>query len=121
MVLSSADLVAALVAGRLLKVFEARTLLFCYSLLSAFAGFGMLLLMDVEHPNWTVPILVALARIGVASTFVSLYMVHPMFFPTLFAVTSMGIANFVCRIAVIVAPFIAEMYFPTPIIVFTTL
>jgi len=66
-------------------------------------------------------VLVGLARLGVASTFASLYMAHPQFFPTLFAVTSMGISNLVCRIAVIFAPYMAEVSFPTPIIVFTVL
>ena len=121
MVLSSTDLVAALAAGTLLKMFEARKLLFIYATVSAVAGFGMLFLVDQENPTFIVPVLVAMARIGVASGFASLYMCHPLFFPTLFACTSMGISNFVCRIAVILAPMVAEMTFPTPIIVFTAL
>ena len=42
-------------------------------------------------------------------------------FPTLFVVTSMGISNFVSRGFVILAPLVAEIAFPTPIIIFTAL
>ena len=48
-------------------------------------------------------------------------MTHPSYFPTLFAVTSMGIANIVTRIIVTMAPMAAELDFPTPVIIFTLL
>ena len=42
-------------------------------------------------------------------------------FPTLFSVTSMGIASFFSRGIVIFAPMVAEVPFPIPMIVFTSL
>ena len=42
-------------------------------------------------------------------------------FPTLFAVTSMGISNIFSRSLVILAPMVAEVKYPTPIILYTVL
>ena len=81
----------------------------------------MIFLVDKENPNWSVPMLVGMARFGISCSFVSIYMTHPRYFPTLFAVTSMGIANIVTRVIVIFAPLAAELDFPTPIIIFTLL
>ena len=39
-------------------------------------------------------------------------------FPTLFGVTSIGIANFASRSVVIIAPLVAEIAFPVPMYIF---
>ena len=73
------------------------------------------------NPGWYVPVLVGLGRFGVVATFTSVYLTHPGFFPTLFAVTSMGISNLAARIFVIMAPLIAEVAYPAPVVVITIL
>ena len=84
------------------------------------ASCGMLYL-DQENPNWKLPVLIGLARAGVTASFALVYLTHQKYFPTCFSVTSMGIANFLCRIAVVFAPLVAEISFPTPTLYFATL
>jgi len=81
----------------------------------------MVLFVDVDNSGVEMPILTACAHMGVSATFTTLYMTHPDFFPTLFSVTSMGIANFACRSFVIPAPLIAEIAYPSPMILFVCL
>ena len=64
---------------------------------------------------------VIVARCGIAANYNLLYIQHLKMFPTLFLVTSLGIANFVCRIGVSIAPMVAEMKDPIPMILFTVL
>mmetsp|Transcript_11709 Transcript_11709/g.15902 ORF Transcript_11709/g.15902 Transcript_11709/m.15902 type:complete len:158 (+) Transcript_11709:1189-1662(+) len=121
LVMTSTDVVAAVAAGQFVKLVSPKKLFFSYALLSALAGICLTLLVDKENPNWSIPVLVGLARLGVSCSFVTIYMTHPGYFPTLFAVTSMGIANLACRLVVIFAPMVAELDFPTPIIIFSLL
>ena len=65
--------------------------------------------------------LVIFARFGIAANYNLVYIQHVKMFPTLFLVTSLGIANFVCRIAVAIAPMVAEIKDPIPMILFTVL
>ena len=119
MVMFTADIVAAAFAGTFVSYIEPRKLFFTYTLMSAMAGICMIFLIDKENPNWTVPVIVGFARLGVNCSFVTLYMTHSRYFPTLFAVTSMGIANIITRFFVVFAPLAAELDFPTPMIIFT--
>ena len=121
LVMTSTDILGSLVAGILLAYYSPKKLFCSYYLLGGLAGLCMVFLVDKENPNWTVPMLVGLARIGVSCSFVTIYMTHPSYFPTLFAVTSMGIANIVTRVIVIFAPLAAELDYPTPMIIFTLL
>ena len=52
---------------------------------------------------------------------ISLYMINPGYFPTLFAVTSLSIASFMSRVGAIFAPFAAEFPIKTSIIIFMML
>ena len=65
--------------------------------------------------------MVATARFGVMANFTIVHITHPMFFPTLFAVTSLGICNFAARFLVIFAPLIAEVAYPFPLVLITVL
>ena len=121
LVMFCADMVAAVTTGFLLSNFSATRLFFFYFLLSGLAGACMIFTVDKENPNWSVPLLVSFARFGISCSFIQIYMTHPSYFPTLFAVTSMGIANIVTRIIVTLAPMAAELDFPTPVIIFTLL
>ena len=118
----ASDIPAALFAGILIRYgYKPRTLIACYMLFSALAALIMLLFVDIENSGIEMPILTASARIGCSATFVTLYLTHPDLFPTLFAVTSIGIANFACRAFVIPAPLIAEIDYPKPMILFFAL
>ena len=55
------------------------------------------------------------------ANFTIVHITHPMFFPTLFAVTSLGICNFAARFLVIFAPLIAEVAYPFPLVLITVL
>lgn len=118
----SSDIPAALCAGYVVRLgIQPKKLIMSFMLLSAFASLLMVAFVDIENTGAEMPILTALARIGQSATFVILYLTHPDMFPTLFAATSIGIANFVCRTCVIPAPLIAEIDYPRPMILFTVL
>ena len=97
-------------------------MLFLSYLLSAITG---LIIMMFDYKGIEVGaffmVLVLLAKFGLSSAFNTVYVVHPRMFPTLFSVTSMGIANFASRFATIFAPFVAEVNPPTPMASFTFL
>jgi hypothetical protein len=116
------DIPASLFGGYLVrKGFAAKRLYMCYMLTSAMASLSMVLFVEIDNSGIEMPILAALSRMGCCATFMTLYLTHPDMFPTLFAATSIGIANFVCRTCVIPAPLIAEIEFPRPMILFTVL
>ena len=58
---------------------------------------------------------------GAEATLKTLYLTHPDFFPTLFAVTSLGISNIVSRSMLIIAPIVGESEYPSPMILFCSL
>lgn len=81
----------------------------------------MLLFVGESHPSILVPILIAVARFGTMANFTVIHITHPMFFPTLFAVTSLGICNLAARFLVIFAPLTAEVDYPFPLVLITVL
>lgn len=107
--------------GLLLKRYSAKKVFAFSSILQCLAGMMIVCLTSVSDPSYTFLILVACARGGVCSLFIALFTEHPKMFPTLFGVTSIGICNFASRSSVILAPVIAEIKFPVPIIIFTIL
>jgi hypothetical protein len=118
----SSDMLICLIGGYLVRVgFQAKKLMSGYMLLAAVASISMVQFVEIENSGIEMPILVALARMGIAATFMTLYLTHPDMFPTLFAATSIGIANFVCRSCVIASPLIAEIEFPKPMVLFAFL
>ena len=60
-------------------------------------------------------------RMGLTAAFTAVYINHPKMFPTLFAATSIGITNLIARSIMIFAPFVAEISYPTPMIIFSIL
>lgn len=73
------------------------------------------------NSNWLFYVLVSIMRFGDTCCYAGIWIAHPRMFPTLFAVTSMGIASFFSRGCVILAPMVAEIAFPTPMIVFVAM
>lgn len=67
-----------------------------------------------DDSEWTLPILVLVAKFGVSASFNIVYLGNAVLFPTLFSATSMSICNIVARTASIAAPFIAEIDGVTP-------
>ena len=81
----------------------------------------MLAFFGGMYGTWIFSILIAIARFGDTCCYAGIWIAHPRMFPTLFSVTSMGIASFFSRGIVIFAPMVAEVPFPIPMIVFTSL
>ena len=120
-VMFGSDVPFSLLGGLLLRRFSAKKVFALSSILQSVAGIMIVGFTDVNNPSYTFLVLVACARGGVCSLFIALFTEHPRMFPTLFGVTSIGICNFASRSSVIFAPIIAEIAFPTPIIIFTIL
>ena len=101
--------------------FKPRRLIASYTLFSALTALQMVLWVDTENSGFEMPLLTACAHFGAEATLKTLYLTHPDFFPTLFAVTSLGISNFVCRSLLTIAPIIGEIDYPSPMILFCSL
>ena len=117
----ASDIPFCLLAGFLIRQLETRTVFMLFHAIQIVASLTVLAFIDPENPGLDFPILIAFARGGVIAIFVTVWVAHPKMFPTLFAVTSMGISNIFSRSIVILAPMIAEVAFPTPIIIFAIL
>ena len=120
-VMFSTDIPASLFAGYLITVLRAKVVFMTFFALQAVAGLCILLFTNAQDPGVAFPLLIAAARVGVAGAFTAVWAIHPKMFPTLFAVTSIGISNIVSRSIVTLAPMAAELAYPTPIIIFTIL
>ena len=116
------DLPAVILTAILVRSgFRPKRLFFGYMLCSAIASLSMITFVYIEASGIEMPILTGAARFGIKCSFTTLYMTHPSMFPTLFAATSMGIANTISRTLVMPAPVIAEYDYPRPMILFATL
>ena len=121
MVMTASDIPACLLAGYLVTKFSPRRVFIIFFTLQSLAGISILTFISVSNPGWTFPTLVGCARLGAVGAFTSTWLTHPRMFPTLFAVTSLGIANFASRSFVIFAPMVAEIAYPIPVVIFTSL
>ena len=63
--------------------------------------------------------MILVAKFGVASSFCIVFIAHASIFPTMFAATSFGFCNFMARAFSAVAPLLAEVDQPVPMICFT--
>ena len=92
------------------------------TLMSLFAtstlGGVLIIVFDNSSSTWLLPALIVLAKFGITALFAIVYLANAHIFPTLFTGTSMGICNFVTRIAIIFAPYIAP-YEVTSMSIFT--
>ena len=66
-------------------------------------------------------VFVLIAKFGISGAFNGVYIGNVELFPTLFAVTAMGIVNLVARISAVLAPLAAEATPPLPMLSFTIL
>ena len=66
-----------------------------------------------------VPWMMSLARGGVKVTLDICYLANSLIFPTIFAGTAFGFCNFGAKTATVLAPLLAEIQPPTPMIIFS--
>ena len=119
--ISVADIPPPLLVLGLLKYFDKRKIFITFFGIQSLAGLSVALFFGPNSSGWIFPILIAICRGGVTATFATVWIVHPQMFPTLFAVTSLGISNLTARFFVILAPIIGEQKFPYPMYAFTGL
>ena len=113
------DIPASLLAGVLIYKISAKALFFSGFCLQVITGLAIVFMVNPSEPTWTLPALVCAARLGNVFTFTASLIIHPKMFPTLFATTSLGIANFAAISIALTAPIVAENDFPTPMLIFT--
>lgn len=82
---------------------------------------SVLIIMFGSALKVLMPLFVILAKFGIATAFTLCYIGNVDVFPTLFSVTAMGICNFFARISTILAPEVAEVEAPVPMIIFCAL
>lgn len=121
LIMFGSDIPFCILAGYLISTLRVKVVFIMFYGLQIFAGIAILAFIDKENPGMAFPLLIVCARGGIISIFVTVWVAHPKMFPTLFAVTSMGYSNIASRGLVTLAPMVAELAFPTPIILFTIL
>ena len=84
--------------------------------LSAFGG--LMILFLGESSTFWMPFFVVFAKFGIAGAFVIVYVSTVDVFPTLFCATAFGICNFMSCFVTILAPYMAQMTAPIPMIIF---
>lgn len=85
----------------------------------AFIGATLLLFYGLDHQESNLfPVLVLIAKFGIASAFNIIFISHTQIFPVLFSATAFGICNFTSRIFTGVSPVLAQIEEPTPLMVF---
>ena len=90
--MTASDIPAALFAGFMVRQgFRPKVLIAQYALFSGLAALSMVLFIDIEDSGIEMPMLTAFAKMGCLAAYKTLYLTHPDFFPTLFAVTSIAI------------------------------
>lgn len=116
---SGSELLAYILGGILYNKIGIR-LAFCFSYLISVVGGAMILFWGTNNPQ-LMPIFVTLAKFGISSGFVIVYVSTVDVFPTLFCATALGFCNFFARVATILAPLIAEKQPPLPMLIFTSM
>ena len=116
---SGSELLAYILGGILYNKIGIR-LAFCFSYLISVVGGVMILFWGTNNPQ-LMPIFVTLAKFGISSGFVIVYVSTVDVFPTLFCATALGFCNFFARVATILAPLIAEKQPPLPMLIFTSM
>ena len=79
---------------------------------------GILILSLGDKLDQYMPVFILIARFGIGMNFNTFFISMASIFPTLFVGTAFGICNFIARGLTVVAPFVAEIQEPTPMIIF---
>ena len=83
----------------------------------ALAGGLCLMIFGGSNEN-LIPIFVLLSKAGVTATFNLCYLANAQIFPAIFAGTAFGICNIGAKLTTILAPLMAEVKPPVPMILF---
>ena len=100
------EVAAYAISGWAIGKIGLRKTLLCFFALAAVGG--LLLLSVKEGSDFIFAFFVLIAKFGVSGAFNGVYIGNVQLFPTLFAVTAIGIVNLVARVAAIFAPLAAE-------------
>ena len=84
----------------------------------AMAGGLSTLFYGLENPNWLLVVFIFVMRFGMSAASNVCWIGVPKLFPTLFAVTALGIVNVVAKVMNIAVPVVNELAMPTPMIVY---
>lgn len=109
--------VVAVTCGGILYSFFAAKKSFQISYVVSILG-GILILWVGHNYLSLMPVFVILAKFGVSSGFLVSYTSTMDLFPTLFCATAFGICNFMSCFVTILAPYMAQMTAPIPMIIF---
>ena len=89
------------------------------SMVISFSATVVIILIGLHfQSHWTFPIMVVFAEYGIAASFTIIYVSHPTIFPVLFATTALGFVNFGSRSLSTLAPLLAVVDQPLPMMVF---
>jgi len=112
------DLVAYIVSGYILKkATTTKTLLISYSTSLT----GAVLLLFFFNNLTMIPILIILSRVGITMSFNTVYISNSRLFPTKFLASTYGIANLISHLLAVLAPIVAEVPNPYPMLLFCIL
>ena len=112
--------ISAKIAGGMLyrMIGTKRSLIYCLGMSSA-AGLAIIFYGLAHQHSLAFFLMILVAKFGVASSFCVVFIAHASIFPTMFAATSFGFCNFMARATSAVAPLLAEVAQPVPMICFT--
>lgn len=120
MIVGAAEIPAPLVVGLLMRTrLSINAIFIMYFLIQASCGAGVIFFIDPKNTGWIFPTLIGISRFFLTGSFTAVWVAHPPMFPTLFAVTSLGLSNLVARGTVIFAPLVAEIKYPIPMFIYT--
>lgn len=113
---SGTDCLSVVTSGIIYKKLGVRK---TFTFLLIFSVIGSLLIIFFGEKNEAfMPFFVVVAKWGISGSFIVVYISMVDIFPTLFLATAFGMCNFLARVLTIVAPQVAELEPPVPMIVF---
>merc|ERR1712087_290522 len=116
---SISEILAYAFAGVLYQVSGIKSSLFL-SFGIAFIGGIAILAYGLANPQSLIfPVLVIVAKFGIACSFNIIYVSHSSVFPIAFAATALGFCNFFARVFSATSPVLAQIEEPLPMIAFT--
>ena len=110
------ELPAIIISGFMYKKLGIKITLFSWFTLSFLGGICLLILGNSNED--LIPIFILLSKAGVTATFNMCYLANAQIFPAIFAGTAFGICNIGAKLTTILAPLMAEMVPPVPMIMF---
>ena len=115
---STSDVVAYISTGFVYKRLGVRTLIIGF--LIGLLGSMLIVFLGGEHIT-LMPVFVLLAKFGISMNFMLLYVTTVKLFPTLFCGAAFGICGMFKNLLVIMAPQVAEIAEPAPMIIYAAL